>query len=51
MKKKRVKEIPCMKIQWSKDHTVNGKAVCPSCGKEAEKITGFHGEPYWGHKI
>ena len=41
----------CMKIQWSKLHTVNGIPVCPECGQEAEMILGFFGNPCWGHKI
>lgn len=51
MKKKQKKETSCMKIQWGKDHFINGKAVCPSCGKDAEKIIGVWGQACWGHKI
>ncbi len=41
----------CKKIQWSKLHTINGKACCPECAEPAKMIIGMIGEPCWAHEI
>lgn len=48
--KKGLPPATCLLIQWGKLHTVNGESVCPRCGKPAEMIIAFHGEPGWAHK-
>lgn len=45
------KEKQCLKIQWGKLFTINGKPACPDCHKEAENILGFWGTSCWAHKI
>ncbi|KKN47708.1 hypothetical protein LCGC14_0660310 [marine sediment metagenome] len=39
----------CLKIQWAKLHTVNGKPVCPDCGEPAEMIIGLFANACWAH--
>lgn len=39
----------CLKIQWMKTHTIDGKPVCPDCHEPAEMVIGIIGEPVWAH--
>ena len=46
-----MKKESCLKIQWGKLHTLNGKPVCPDCHEEAEHVLGFMCNPCWAHKL
>lgn len=50
-KSKGLPEGTCLLIQWGELHVRNGKPACPRCGKPAEQIIAFMGEPGWAHKI
>ena len=40
----------CTSIQWERLHLRNNVPSCPRCGREAEMILGFFGNPCWAHK-
>jgi hypothetical protein len=49
-KTKASKKLGCRLIQWEQTVVKKGVVVCPECGKPAEHILGFFGNPCWGHK-